>query len=640
VEILTADSSHSLEARDLPHGVRQAIRQQIEALPPKTQNSLALASVIGRDFGLDELAALSGAEVTLVEDQLGPAIAAGVLFRTTNQTSSLQFKHLLVRDVLYETLPVAECADLHASLALYLESRHGIGNREVATELAFHYRQGHRPSDALRYSLIAARESQAHLAYEDAPDNFRLALDDLMIAAPKDHGQRAAILIELATAELGCGERSKARGTIAEAVRLARDLHDSELLANAALSLAPDSLSIEVGVFDPDLVSLLEEALRSISKEQTVLRAQLKARLSLALVWTHQETRREILSSEALVEAERSGQVEAISLALLARHRCLWGPGLLAERLGVTKRACELGQETRNESFSLLAGILRITALLETGQRQELAEHVAEFTAKASQLGQPSYIWYSGLFTAMQRLLAGDFSKAEARAASFLAIGQRANDQNAEESYAAHIAFLRWEQGRLPDAIDLMQSFAAAHPSDPVWQCGVALGLTEAGQKQAARREFERLMEDGASSLPKNENWKTTICALSEICCSLEDSERASLLYSVMEPLVGEFAVTGYASVCWGAIDRILGNLAALVDENEKAESHYQEAIRRNRTIGTPPWLAHGQLDYAKFLLRADRRRTNEANVLVAEASSIASQLRMRRLRTRISGVR
>ena len=49
----------------------------------------------------------------------------------------------------------------------------------------------------------------------------------------------------------------------------------------------------------------------------------------------------------------------------------------------------------------------------------------------------------------------------------------------------------------------------------------------------------------------------------------------------------------GHLVACYGAADRYLGKLAAILGEWERAEEHFEPAIALNRKMEMRTWLAH-----------------------------------------------
>jgi hypothetical protein len=72
----------------------------------------------------------------------------------------------------------------------------------------------------------------------------------------------------------------------------------------------------------------------------------------------------------------------------------------------------------------------------------------------------------------------------------------------------------------------------------------------------------------------------------------------------------------------------------------QEAESHFDQALAMNARIGAKPWVAHTQFQYARMLLaRPVPGDVERARILLDDARTIARQLGMRSLETRISDV-
>src|SRR5207247_8611416 len=107
----------------LPATGRAGIAARSDALPADARTTLLHASVVGRTFWRGVL--------TQIEDGIDASLEALEIrgFIQRHPVSSVEndvefaFKHDLVRDVAYETLPRATRLSLHASTARALEER-------------------------------------------------------------------------------------------------------------------------------------------------------------------------------------------------------------------------------------------------------------------------------------------------------------------------------------------------------------------------------------------------------------------------------------------------------------------------------------------------------------------------------------
>ncbi|NMO49730.1 AAA family ATPase [Actinoplanes sp. TBRC 11911] len=113
----------------LPDTLHALLAARVDALPAPEKRLLQAASVMGRVFRTEPL----GEDL---DDELGALEARGLIVARDNEFA---FKHALLRDVAYASLPAARRAHGHADVAAWLEelSRERVG--EVIELVAFHY---------------------------------------------------------------------------------------------------------------------------------------------------------------------------------------------------------------------------------------------------------------------------------------------------------------------------------------------------------------------------------------------------------------------------------------------------------------------------------------------------------------------
>ncbi len=122
----------------LPDTVQATVLARLDLLPPMERRVLQLGSVFGRAFRAEGVGAL---EVGLAADaaQLCENLADRDLIRPDAERYA--FRHILIQEVAYGTLPRTERARLHAEAGRWVEA--AAEGREVAVAeiLAFHYRE-------------------------------------------------------------------------------------------------------------------------------------------------------------------------------------------------------------------------------------------------------------------------------------------------------------------------------------------------------------------------------------------------------------------------------------------------------------------------------------------------------------------
>ena len=162
----------------VPETVHGVIAARLDLLSPDEKRLLQRAAVVGRTFSKDHLAAV---DVDTPERLLG-GLAARDMVQPLG--SEWAFKHMLIRDVAYESLVRTDKARLHLALARWLEQggpRRPSGDRHhyaVAAGLGL----SEARSDAVRLLLDAAfdaRRAGAHgLGLRQAERALALAADD------------------------------------------------------------------------------------------------------------------------------------------------------------------------------------------------------------------------------------------------------------------------------------------------------------------------------------------------------------------------------------------------------------------------------------------------------------------------------
>jgi predicted ATPase/class 3 adenylate cyclase len=149
----------TIEAAPIPDSVQALLAARVDSLAPLERRALQEAAVIGRTFWAAPVTeAISEDGVT---DALISLERKGLIFVRPTSTLGGQteyvFKHALVRDVAYASLPKARRARAHAEVAGWIEQLAADRTDEFAELIAHHY-------------LTAVAGDDADLAWLDAPE--------------------------------------------------------------------------------------------------------------------------------------------------------------------------------------------------------------------------------------------------------------------------------------------------------------------------------------------------------------------------------------------------------------------------------------------------------------------------------------
>ncbi|WP_406645581.1 AAA family ATPase [Aliisedimentitalea scapharcae] len=170
----TAEFDAEKATSGLPASMQSLLTARIDRLQPQDQALLQAAATIGRRFDPGLLSLVIGRA-----GETGAALhrlqAQDIVYRETN-SSDYMFKHVLLRDTVYQGLVSDRRADLHLAIAEALVQRNQDRLAEVADTLAYHYAQTDRKDLAFRYSALAGAKSLGVFSHDQANRYFASAL--------------------------------------------------------------------------------------------------------------------------------------------------------------------------------------------------------------------------------------------------------------------------------------------------------------------------------------------------------------------------------------------------------------------------------------------------------------------------------
>lgn len=161
---------HAGELATLPTTLQGLIVGRVDRLASLHQWMLKLASVIGREFAVAALADLrtQPASGEALEDMLASLVEADLLrLASAAEPQMYEFKHAILRDVLYDLLPFSQRRELHGRVAVWIESS-GDDLRLRHAELALHWERAGDPQRAVHHLEGAGVEAVSRYANRDA----------------------------------------------------------------------------------------------------------------------------------------------------------------------------------------------------------------------------------------------------------------------------------------------------------------------------------------------------------------------------------------------------------------------------------------------------------------------------------------
>jgi class 3 adenylate cyclase/tetratricopeptide (TPR) repeat protein len=392
----------------LPDTVQAAIAARLDLLPPREKRALQYASVLGPNFlreALDDLlggpsadALVALAQKALVQERL--AIGPG----------RFGFRHHLIRDVAYASLPRADRAMLHERAADGILGRAGERYPELAELVAYHRAQAAELAPtpehteaarlaSLEAAAVATRrgataraqelfEQAAELAKEpeDRADGLRFAAE---LALQRWRGDETLRLLrESAAVSEEAGARRQAGSTYARLVEIVGRMG----------GLA--------GVLPREEVEAMLARGRELAAEDDLVT---QARLVLNegwISWRYGEDERMAEPARAGLElARQTDDVPVLSSALDAVTAVAWGEGRYRDAIASTEERIELLESARGGGLQLGPERsdslhMMIESLVAIGQYRKAAEYAAQARDLDLSVGAVYSAWSRGLLPA------------------------------------------------------------------------------------------------------------------------------------------------------------------------------------------------------------------------------------------------
>jgi tetratricopeptide (TPR) repeat protein len=598
----------------IPESIREVIGRRLSRLSEASNGVLRTAAVVGAEFDAGVVEAAGTFDEETILSALDEAAKARLVIEQAPVGNRYRFAHALVRDTIYDELSATRRIALHRRVAEAIETVHAGAVDDHLPALAHHWARASAPAAdtarAVDYAVRAGDRALAQLAHDEAASYYRQAIE-LLGAVENDEaeGRRVALLIALGEAERRAGD-PRHRQTLLDAATAARARGDSDTLARAALANHRGTLWSVVGMVDLDRVGVLEAALDAIGDGDSPTRARLLANLALELIWAGDRPRRVRLSDEALAMARRLGDPATLAYVLANRAYAIAAPATLQERLRESAELVALSDEVGDPLLASRAWAVRFRPALEAGDTAEADRCLAAFERLASELNQPTLSWVVGLHQVGRTLLAGDIGTAERMAEDVFELGRSTGQLDATTYLGYQQTRIRYEQGRMGEVTGGIAELLARVPGIQLLWSLLALAWCQVGELDRAREAFEQVAANGFASLGFDSTWLQGMTDAAAVCAHLGDTERARVLWEVLEPYSGQVPVVAF-SLATGTVDHYLGLLATTLGDFDEAESRFVAAEAVHARIGAPTWLARTRLEWARMLLI--RRRPGDA---------------------------
>jgi tetratricopeptide (TPR) repeat protein len=342
---------------------------------------------------------------------------------------------------------------------------------------------------------------------------------------------------------------------------------------------------------------------------------------------------------EALRCARRVGSPDLTARVL---GGCLSVRGDLAQRIGAAEdyslepyaRDIEALEEVIGGVTDLRLAVVPMSHRSQLALRRGDVEAAAQDQAMASEAvlhsGTVVEQWSMAFLAAGTRLYRGEHDEAEGLIEQAAALGRLAGDTDADQIWGNQMLFLRRQQGRPEEMIDIADAVVVAEPTGwGEWCAALALLQSEAGRMEDARRSFDRALIE--HNRPDHRPWMPTAATLAHVAADLGAVEAAGALVAELEPVRGQ-TVGWVVLATLGPADLALGRLYLLQGRFDDASEALAASAELCERGGMRPFLAQTRLAQGEVARAQDEaaaaRRFLEQALTVAEAGDFRTTIR------------
>ncbi len=184
-----------LKELPIPDSLQALLMERVDRLGP-AKDIVQTGAAIGREFSYELVQAIVEMPDSQLRQALDLFVASGLVFQEGEiPLAKYHFKHALVQDAAYSTLPKKPRRVLHARIANALERRFAERVTREPELLAYHYEEAGLAGPAVEYWFRAARRDAERSANIEALNHFNRALE-LLKELPQG-AERNALELEL-----------------------------------------------------------------------------------------------------------------------------------------------------------------------------------------------------------------------------------------------------------------------------------------------------------------------------------------------------------------------------------------------------------------------------------------------------------
>jgi hypothetical protein len=573
-------TTDTLPETRIPEGLRDVIGKRLSHLSDHTNQLLASAAVIGRDFDLAVLREVAGIDEEQIEASIEEAIRVGVLEeRAEPGRVRYRFTHAFFRQTLYEEIIAPRRLRQHQQVARALEAHYSSRLEEHAAELAEHFAQSTDQADlakAIHYHRLAAQRAASIFAYMEAAGHLERCLDIVDVLEPTNQREQLETLLALCSVLLdGSAARRLLDDPAPRALTLAQTLGDDES-ASRVCTLA---LAALMEIFPPWVFGTPEYArwaalADSFAREGSPARVHADiglgrpaqaTMLQLSKGWPQANGRDRAMFTRARELAHTLGDPALIGFADLTWMEAVKAPQFLAQRLQIADQMNsvveQLGPRLAGWTYYFMADVY-----ISAGLREKTDELGTRATELAERTRQPFTRVTVAMLDNLQQTMDGQFEEAQLTLA-------RMNSEMAELGLS--------DMSGRPGSFNFQQTYRyLGSPFDrsavPKTLQPSARILTYLAQPDPGlRAELDQIAEECEAIPPAEDEGHPFFDAALMQSAAIERHEKIARRFTARYQGSDHVTLGAFSPVCTA---RLLGDAAAIIAENDSARRHYEQA--------------------------------------------------------------
>ena len=623
----------------IPEGVREVIGRRLDRLSERCNETLTIASVIGREFTLEHLMPLVE-EIT--EDRLlevlEEALAARVIEELTSSVGRYQFTHALIQETLSGELSTTRKVRLHARIAETLAQYYGDDAESHAAELAHHFSEAEAvlgTENLTRYSLLAGELALASYAWSEAQVHFERGLVakgvPLTGADPPVDAEAADFLFGYGRARIATSERQQL-AEIVDTLTRAFDYYIQAGDMDHAVAVAVHPIRARSG-YRTARPQMLARALELVPADSHAAGRLLSHYgLELGLTEGDYEDAQEAIS-RALAIAEREDDI-ALELRTLVNSSTV-GFYFLRYHQSLEKslRAIDLARSANDPYAEVSGHVDAARALHYLGEIESVKEHAIAALTLAERLRDHSWLELANRINGSIAKVEGDWSAARGFNDRGLAIAPRGPallfDRVELEYQVGDFVQGEAHLARLLEVMRLNPAGSGVEHAAPALVIPWIIRITGVmNQVEVAEAAAETILSSPHSTLLFAQVAKVGLGLLAVV---RNDVAAAKQQKDALDLSPGLEAMGNFAS------GRVMGLLAQTMGNLEEAASYFEQSLAFCHSAGCRPELAWTCCDYADMLRDRDAEGDRaKAITLLDESLAISGELGMRPLMERV----